>query len=397
MKRLIISATILMLITGCAVNKPAPKSNPNLPKVSEFKAYPDRNAMALFWSPVNNIEGYYIQRYNEKNKKWIQLATIKDPFKSIYIDKKLKPNTTYKYRIATFKNNIPSLAIETTQKTLPPMMPVIPLEAKPLTKGIVKIVFRPHPNERVVKYIIERFNDEKAKWEEIATLNHRMEVEYIDKGLQDGKIYKYRIFAISYDRIKSLPSKNIVVSTYPKPPIVLNIKATINLPKQIKLTWSPVQNAKYYKIYTSDFANGPFNFYKKVTKTEFTDYLKEDGAKRYYKVTAVSPHNTESLLNETPAVMGQTLPKPTTPIVSTNLFQNKVEFVFTSPDNRAAKYLIIKEEKEGVFKKSQKKFVVNKNSFQDTITPKKRYTYYIYEVDKYGLISKEPAKVEIGG
>ena len=400
MKKLITSAAFLIIMTGCAnnlINKPVPKSNPNLPIVKEFKAYPDRNAMALYWKPITNMAGYYIQRYDPKTKKWVEIATINDPYKSIFVDTKLKPNTIYKYRIATFdKNHTPSLATDITQKTLPKLSPVIPLEAKPLTKGMVKIIFRPHPNERVEEYIIKRFNDEKAKWEKIAILKPRLNVEYIDRNLKDGKIYKYQIIAKSYDGIKSYPSKTIVVSTYPKPPIVLNISASVDLPKQIKITFSPVKDAIYYKIYRSDSPNGEFKLIAKTKNTFYIDKIDKDGVKKYYKVTAVSKYNTESLLDETPVVMGETLPKPTTPIVSTNINPNYVEFVFTSPDNRAVKYLIIKETKEGLFKTKKEKFISDKNSFMDEINPKKSYVYYIYEVDKYGLISKKPAKIEVG-
>ena len=402
MKKIIASGIFLFLMSGCVnnlnLNKPAPKSNPSLPKVSEFKAYPDRNAMALFWNPVTSMKGYYIQRYEPKKHKWIEITTINDPYKSIYVDKNLKPNTIYKYRIATFdKKGVPSLAIETTQKTLPPLAAVIPLEAKPLTKGMVKIIFRPHPNERVKYYKIQRFNDEKAKWKTIATLSPRLNVEYIDKELKDGKIYKYRIIAKSFDNISSYPSKTIIVSTFPKPPVITNLKASVNLPKKIKLTWSPVKGAKYYKIYRSDFANGYFSFYKTSKEPQFIDNIGKDGVIKYYKVTAVSIHDTESLLKDSPVVMGETLPKPTKPIVSTNIAQNQVELIFTSPDNRAVKYLIIKKEKVGFLKYKESKFVTDKNNFVDYINPKKSYKYEIYEVDKYGLISKEPAIVEIGG
>ena len=399
MKKLIISLSTLILITGCANLTPTKtplKSNPNLPTVKEFKAYPDRNAIALFWSPVPSMNGYYIQRYDIKNKKWIEITTIKNPFKSIYVDTNLKPAHIYKYKIATFdKNGIPSLAKEVTSSTLPPLSPVIPLEAKPLTKGKIKLIFRPHPNERVEEYIIERFNDQKAKWEELDTLKPRLNVEYIDSGLKDGKIYKYRIFAKSFDGIKSLPSKTIVVSTYPKPPIVLNVTATTNLPKKIVVKFSPVKDAIYYKIYTTDSPDYGFHFYKITKSTTFVDKINEDGKVRYYKVTAVSKHNTESLLSDTPAVMGETLPKPATPIVSTNKMGNTIEFIFTSPDNRAAKYLIIRKENLGLFKSIEKKFIANSNRFTDTMNPKYSYEYKIYEVDKYGLISKKPAVVEV--
>ena len=396
MKRLITSAVILLILSGCATNKPAPKSNPNLPIVKNFKAYPDRNAIALFWSPIPKMSGYYIQRFDYKKKKWVEIAQINDPYKSIYVDTKLKPNHIYKYRIATFnKKGVPSLAKEISQKTLPTIQPVIPLEAKQIAKGTVKIIFRPHLNERVNEYIIEKFNDENTKWEELTTLKPRLNVEYIDKNLEDGKIYKYRIIAKTFDGLKSNPSKIITISTQPRPPIVSNIIASKNLPRKIVLTFSPVKNAATYNIYISSEPNGFFKFYKQIKKTKFIDFINEDGSIRYYKVTAVSKYNTESLLDKTPSVMGETLPLPAKPLVSTNRINNKIEFIFTSPDNRAKKYLIIKKEKLSLFKYKTQKFVSKTNKFIDTINPKKHYIYEIYEVDEYGLISKNPTVIEV--
>ena len=396
-KRLIILATGLLILSGCVnPNKPAPKSNPNLPVVKNFKAYPDRNAMALYWDSVPSMSGYYIQRYDSKNKKWKQIATINNPYTSIYVDTDLKPGFIYKYRIATFdKNHIPSLAKETIQSTMPKLSPVIILEAKPIVKGKIKLIFRPHPNERVNEYIIKRFDDTNAKWETIATLKPRLNVEYIDSGLKDGKIYKYKVIAKSFDDIKSLPSKIAVVSTFKKPPVITKINATNNLAKKIKITFSPVKGAIAYKIYISSLPNGPFKFYKKINSTSFTDYINKDGAVRYYKITALSAHKTESLLSDTPVTMGQTLPKPAKPIVSTNINGNQIELILTSPDNRAVKYLIIKKEKVSLFKSKTQKFIASSNRFTDKINPKKSYKYEVYEVDKNGLLSKTPAIIEV--
>jgi len=397
MKKLIILVTILILIIGCATpEKKNIQPNPNLPLVKNFKAYPDRNAIALFWNPIISVKGYYIQKFNPKTKKWIPLVTIKDPYKSIYVDTNLKPNHIYKYRIATFdKNGIPSFATEITQKTLNRISPVIVLEAKPLTTGKVKLIFRPHLNERVNQYIIERFNNKEAKWEQIATLSPRLNVEYIDNNLKDGTLYQYRIIAKTFDNITSLPSKTIKISTFKRPPIVSNVTASTNLPKEIKITFSPVKDAVAYKIYISYYAHTPFKFYKKITSTTFIDKINKDGFIRYYKITAVSKHNTESLLDNSPVIMGETLPPPAKPLVSTNRKGNKIEFLFTSSDNRAKKYLIIKKQKISFLKYKTTKFITSSNSFTDTIDPKHSYIYEIYEVDKYNLISKNPTKVEV--
>jgi fibronectin type 3 domain-containing protein len=392
MKKLLPLLIFLLIITGCAVNKPIPKSNPNLPKVTNFKAYPDRNAIALKWNAVKGINGYFIQKYNFKTKKWDKTITINEPSQTLYVDTSLKPNTLYKYRIATFdKNKIPSLAIETQQKTLPSVAPVIPLEIKPLTKGKIKIIFRPHINERVNSYIIQRINDKNAKWENIATLKPRYNVEYIDKNLIDGKIYKYRIIAVTFDNLHSNPSKILTISTYPKPPIVMNVKASLNLPKAIKITWSAVKNAAYYKIYRKEILG-----YKPIGKTKNTFYIDKidkNGETEYYKVTAVSIHHTESLLSKTPEIMGKTLDIPAKPIVSTNMTGNKIEFTMNSPDNRGVKYLIVKK-LGNILNKKEKKYIVNGNRFLDKINKKHSVIYKIYAIDKYGLISK-PAEVEV--
>jgi fibronectin type 3 domain-containing protein len=388
MKKLTLYLIALLLITGCAINsKPAPKSNPNLPKVTKFSAYPDRNAIALKWNAVSGINGYYIQKLDNKDHKWKMLTTINDPFQTLYVDSNLKPSTLYLYRIATFdKNKTPSLAIEVKKQTLPTIAPVIPLEIKPLKKGMVKIIFRPHPNERVDGYIIQRFNDKDAKWINLADLKPRYNVEYIDKGLEDGKIYQYRIIAYTFDGLKSAPSQILKVSTYPKPSVVMNIKATNNLPKKIVLTWSPIKGVKYYKVYTKGFFG--FTPIAKVKGTIYTDKIEKNGVTKYYKVTAVSVHDTESLLDKSLEVMGQTLPAPAKPLVSTNMLNDGVEFILSSPDNRAVKYLVIKKQ-GSVFNSKEKKFIVNSNKFIDkNVKHKQTYKYEFYAVDKYGLISK---------
>jgi hypothetical protein len=266
------------------------------------------------------------------------------------------------------------------------------LEIKPLQKGMVKILFRPHPNERVEGYILQRFNDNTAKWEQLADLTPRYNVEYIDKNLKDGKIYKYRIIAYTYDSLKSAPSQTITVSTFPKPPIVKNIQASNNLPKKILITWSPQKNIDHYNVYEKTFFG--YKLIAKTKKSSYTYKLDKDGVKRYFKVTAVSAHKTESLMDKTPEVMGETLPVPAKPLVSTNPYPKKIAFTFSSPDDRAVKYLIIKKD-ETVANAKEHKYIIKSNRFTDTnIKQKHSYLYKIYSVDKYGLLSKA-ANVEV--
>ena len=396
MKKISLLALSLMIFLGCAVDNPPIKSNPKLPKVQQFKAYPDRNAIALFWKSIPNMKGYFIQMFNFKSKKWGKTIEIDNPYRTTYMVRNLKPNTIYRFKIATFDaKKIPSLAIQIDTKTLPTVAPVVPLEGRPLVKGMVKIIFRPHQNERVNRYIIEKYDNKTTKWHQIAELNGRFNVEYIDnKNLKDGEIYKYRVIAETFDNLKSVPSTPITISTYPKPPLVENIEATNNLPKKIIVTWSPVENAKSYKIYISDSLNNFFDFYKEVQGTKFEDVINKDGWTRYYKVTAVSPHKTESILGNTQAVMGQTLNVPPTPIVATNRNNTKLTLTIRPQDNRSKYFLIKVKENVSMFENKNRVYKTPKNTFSIKINPKYSYEIEVFEVDKYGLTSK-PNVIEV--
>jgi Zn/Cd-binding protein ZinT len=89
-------------------------------------------------------------------------------------------------------------------------------------------------------------------------------------------------------------------------------------------------------------------------------------------------------------IMGSTLSIPEKPIVSIVRENNSVKFILTSPDGRAVKYLIKKDDGDKILK------IHNVyNGWTDTnIKPKKSYTYKIYAIDKNGLVSN-PNKVEV--
>ena len=352
----------------------------------------DRNAIALEWNIVNkpNIAGYYIQRSTDA-KKYVTVQTIKNKYIAHWTDTNLKPNTIYYYKISTFtKNGTPSFAVFKQAKTLDTIsaMPYV-VNANLKVKGMVKIVFRPHPNERVEGYYIERFNDESGKWERIANLKPRLRAEYIDTGLTDGKIYRYRVIAYTFDGLLSHPSKVVVTQTLQKPQMIVDLKASTSLPKKIKLTWKPVKDAVKYKIYASSMNfKASFTPIATTQNTVFVDNINKDGYTKYYEVSSVNKFGIESL--KSPFVMGSTLPIPTKPVVSIEKNNKSVTFILRSPDKRAVKYLI---------RKYDGKKIINIHNVHDTYTdtnvkPKMSYTYEIYAIDKNGLISK-PSEIKV--
>ncbi len=393
----------MIFLAGCGLQpKPTkPKIDISLPTVQTIRTISDITSVALEWTPLysEKVAGYYLYR-GEQGKKLQRIATIKNRYSSHYIDKNLKPDRVYIYAMSVYtkygRESRPSAPVRV--RTLP-----IP-ESVPFIKAIdhlpreVKIIWRPHPYQRVEWYIIERSEPNSDKWRQIATIKGRLIAEYIDKGLKDNHIYFYRIKVKTCDGIISKPSKVVKASTKPRPRIVNGLQASKNLPKKIILHWQPNSEPDivYYTVYRSIFEIGPYMTIAKVRGTRYIDLINEDGATYYYKVTAVDKDGLESFKQDVPAV-GTTLGKPMPPVVLDYKVEGYTFFVtWESPDKRAVSYIIKKREKEGFLRVNEYIFKnIHGTSFTDAgLKSGAKYSYEIIAVDKYGIPSKPSKKIE---
>ncbi len=397
---------LILFLSGCA-KQPSisqkPKIDTTLPKVQEIRVIADITSVAFEWTPVydERVEGYYLYRSSQNSAKLKRVAVIEDRFTSHYVDNGLKPNTLYFYRMSTYdedgRESVPSDVVKI--KTLPLIESVSFIEAISNLPRRVKIIWRPHPNPRVKEYIVERSEPDNREWKKIATVKGRLQAEYIDKGLKDNHLYFYRVRVKTYDGIVSTPSKVVKAFTKPRPKIVKDLKATTDLPKKIVVSWkkNPESDISHYNVYRSSVSNLFFTLHAKVKNTKYTDIIGEDGAVKFYKVTAVDKDGLESFKQDTP-VMGSTLPKPEAPvIISSNINANSVVIKWHPRDDRAVSYMVVKIEKQGFFNSKEYKYKNIKNTtfIDKSIVPNVKYTYTIYAVDRYGIISKPSEEVEI--
>ena len=403
--QIILLSFLILFVSGCA-KRPGvaqkPKIDPSLPKVEQIRVIADITSVAFEWDPVYNerVEGYYLYR-GSSYSKLKRVAVIEDRFSTHYVDKDLKPNTLYFYRMSTYdkegRESVPSDVVRV--KTLPLIESVSFIEAISHLPRRVKIIWRPHPNSRVKEYIIERSEQDDPKWKEIAVVKNRLQAEYIDKDLKDNHIYFYRIRVRTFDGIVSSPSKVVKAFTKPRPKMVKGLKATKDLPKKIIISWepNPEKDIDHYNVYRSPFSYGFVIVHAKVKGTKYVDLIGEDGVKKFYKVTAVDKDGLESFKQDVP-VMGSTLPKPQPPIiVSTNINDQAVVIKWKASDDRAVKYMVIKEEKQGILDKKVYKYKnILTTSFVDrSIVPGVKYEYRVYAIDKYQIISKPSEPVEV--
>jgi len=406
MKRWIalISLSVLILFVSGCQNGPKPPQKPiidqTLPVLTDIKSLSDVTEVGFEWTPSTDerVAGYYIYRSNPEvqNGKLQRIATVKDKYSSHFVDTKLQPATTYQYRLSTYsykkRESVPSDTVIATTKPL--------IESVSFVKAItglphrIKLIWRPHPSQRVSSYIVERNEFSTTKWTKIATIAGRLNAEYIDAGLKDNKVYRYRVKVKTYDGLVSKPSKIVEAGTKPLPIMIKNLTASTNVPKKIVLRWDSAveKDFSYYKVYR---AINPLLFYSYLAKTrdiKYEDLVNTNGRSYYYFVTTVDKDGLESPRQDS-SIKGTSLPVPqTVAITSSNNDGKTINITWETKDSRAMKFNVTKE-----YEGKKKIFTgITSNSFTDNDVIKGvEYTYKVIAIDKYGLASKDSESVII--
>ena len=224
MKKLtLISLTaISLLINGCSpVGMMNHQLNPNLPKLNNVKAVTSNTSVAFEWQPVatKNLDGINIYRtmkntyLNSEQKELTKVATLSNAFASHYVDTNLAQDSAYTYTFTTIQGGFESAHGQVINvKTKPAFSAITFFQAFQKATTVVKLIWRPHSNEMVKMYKVEKsINGEKWKW--IASVENRMMSEYIDTYVAPGYNYTYRIIAVGFDNSISKPSKAISIQT----------------------------------------------------------------------------------------------------------------------------------------------------------------------------------------
>lgn len=392
---------LAVFLAGCATTDQTPKItiDPKLPKPQNIRVITTHNSAAFEWDLLNysNLDGFYIYR-SDKDGMMSRVASIKDRFTTHYQDQGLKSDSTYQYRFSSFsKDGMESDGSGVVvAKTQPPIEAVSFIANVDNLPNRAKIVWRPHPNPSIVSYVIQKSDVYRQKWEDIAVVKGRLQAEYIDKDVESGKTYYYRVVAKAFDDSLSYPSQSVEVKVKKLPIPVDSVYATKNIPKQIVITWEAPEQKEFagFRLYRADKTDGTYKAIANTSEKKFVDRIDEDGAVRYYKVTVVDKDRLES-----PAMniaTGLTKPLPTTPKFSlATIKENKVVLAWTM-DGGEYTYRITK--KWGSF--LNKNIITFKDikelRFEDKdVDLGTSYTYSIEAVDKDGLASKMSDEVEL--
>ena len=398
----------LLILSGCTA-KPTPKQEASIDatlpvvELTQNGTVVDMNAVAFEWKTIQDprVKGIYVYKLfnNSKGDSDDYYDTVDNRFTTHYFDSKIKPSTEYRYYFKTFSDKAESRKSAVTLVTsLPLLNSVSWIHSIQNMPRMAKIIWRPHSNEKVKSYIIERKTLEEDKWEKHATVEGRLSAEYIDKELADNTVYKYRIRVLTYDDLISNPSKEVKVVTKPLPQAVSNIQATRNLPKEIKVTWDKTTIKDFYRyyVYRSEKVDKGYELLAKLHNNYFLDKIDEDGKQYFYRVSVVDADGLESKHDDS-SIQGVTLNRPAAPAISeVKLVNNKVVLAWSSADSRTVSYVVVKRYKKGWFDEVTQEFKVRGTKFIDpAIEPNTTYHYKVFGIDKNSIKSEPSVEVEI--
>jgi len=403
-------AVSLLILSGCS-GTPKPKTEPivdeSLPVIELTKngTIADINAIALEWKAITDprVRGVYIYKGSlgeEDAKEVTYYDTVKSRFTTHYLDTDVKPETEYTYQFKVYSEEAEGKSsVATIISTLPMMESVTWIHAVQDMPRSAKIIWRPHANEKVKAYKIQRRTLEAKEWTDVAVVNGRLSAEYIDTNLKDKFAYIYRIRSLTYDNLTSKPSKEVKVLTKPLPKSIENIIATKKLPKKIKISWdaSKTEDFKNYKVYRSENIDGSYEMIAEVSNTSYIDNIDEDAKKYFYEVSVVDKDGLESKHDEESA-QGSTLSKPNAPdLVEAKLVKEEVKISWAKGDDRVKTYIVVKRYKKSLFDEAIEDYEDIKNlEFIDSeISPDTTYYYTVYSVDEFGIKSEPSIEVEL--
>ena len=201
----------------------------------------------LTWRPPEStggsrITGYKIERSPDRGSSWFTIREQTGTEGSSFLDRDLEPATVYQYRVSAVSEagvGEPSGVAEATTYG-PPGQPRALLA---MTQSRSEILLEWQAPDTVgtapvTGYRIERSADGGVSWLTIRPSTGMTTTSYLDRELQPGRLYRYRVSAES-PAGPSEPSEFAEARTHGPPGIPRDLIADAVSREQINLWWSP--------------------------------------------------------------------------------------------------------------------------------------------------------------
>lgn len=422
---------LLLILAGCGgvgsldiyrlENISKREVNPSLPSMGteSLRTIVDVGSVGFEWNRLDDLDGVegFAIALKDRNGQLKTVFVVRDPYATHAYVSKLSSQTEYTFYFFVLGNNntVSSMGEPITIKT----SFIDPIENVFVTHGLpreIKLFWTPHSNPSIRRYIIQRQLENQGRFVNIGVVSPRLMSEFFDTKLEDGKTYRYRIVAESFDGLNSIPSEVIEGKTRDKPDELTGIYASKDEPKQITIKWKVPSNPAYpvtsYAVYGSDNSDKGFKQLSITQSQEFTEVGLKDGQTRFYRVVPIDKDNVTGDMGVS-SVMGMSLPLPPRPVISSSGSLGNgayLEWVivpkgldYSSAEGqmamqkaqRVVSYKVCRM--EGKKRNTRVCFenISDMRFFDRDMEKNITYTYEVYSLDKYGLQSLASTQVSL--
>ena len=185
-----------------------------LATIQQVQALPQSSSVGFEWKSIRDkrVQGINIYRglptHNVGSDLGFKhIGSVSSRYATHFVDSHVLPNTTYFYTFTTYSLGKESKHGKVLKvKTHDALEAVSFLKAYKVSKQAIKLLWKPHTNDRINAYIIE-CSVNGGTWQYMDIVHGKLMVEYIDNRVQVGNQYAYRVFARGYDKIRSKASQ----------------------------------------------------------------------------------------------------------------------------------------------------------------------------------------------
>lgn len=250
-----LGAMATVTTTGVVTKSPTVGSLESVSFIKAISELPSR--VKVIWKPhsMENVEYYIIERNEYRSNAWEEAGQVKGRLSAEFMDKDLKDNYVYRYRIKvkTFDGVIsrPSDVVEAHTKILPKSITGVKATTD-LPKKIV-LTWNAATDSDFSYYKVYRSPTASLLY---SFYGKTTNTEFEDLINDNGKTYYYKVVAVDVDGLESKqPSHPTTGATLAAltPPSILSVKHDGS---SIHITWNSDENAVKYTVTREFQING---------------------------------------------------------------------------------------------------------------------------------------------
>lgn len=276
------------------------KTKPRFESVPFIKAIGSlANQIKLLWRPHPNpkVASYIIERREIDSPKWKKIDELEGRLNAEYIDKDVKENHIYIYRIkAKTYNGVvskPSKEVEANTKPLPKT--VRGVKASTNLPKKIELTWEQNPEKDIAYYKIYRnILIKDFLFKPIAKTG---DTKYTDRIDKDGAVYYYKITAVDKDGLESrMPENPLKGKTLDKPSSPKITYSTV-IGHTAQIQWQPTDKRAVSYIVIKSYRKGlkiKRIKFTNIAGTSFVDKSLKKGIAYKFVVLSVDKYGIES-------------------------------------------------------------------------------------------------------